>query len=91
VLAAGFFVYALVKVVVRRRFLRDLRAARITASELKSMLDRGEDVWIADLRSSSEVATSPYSIPGARWMGAEALARGLEEIPRDRDIVLVCT
>jgi membrane protein DedA with SNARE-associated domain len=45
-LAAGFIIYALVKIVVRRRLVRQLRAARITTSELKVMLDRGEDVWI---------------------------------------------
>jgi membrane protein DedA with SNARE-associated domain len=89
-LAAAFIIYALVRIVVRRRFLRRLRAARITTSELKTMLDRGEDVWIADLRSALEVATSPYTIPGARWIGAEAMTR-LDDIPRDRDIVLVCT
>jgi len=76
---------------VRRRFLRELRAARITASELKAMLDRGADVWIADLRSALEVAASPYTIPGARWIGAAALTRALETIPRDREIILVCS
>jgi hypothetical protein len=37
------------------------------------MLDRGEKVWIADLRSSLDVETSPYTIPGARWLSAEAI------------------
>ena len=89
-LAAAFIIYALVRIVVRRRFLRRLRAARIPTSELKAMLDRGEDVWIADLRSANEVAASPYTIPGSA-NGAEAIARSLDDIPRDRDIVLVCT
>jgi len=90
-LAAGFMIYVLLKVILRQRFRRQLQTARITASDLKSMLDRGEDVWIADLRSALAVKASPYTIPGARWIAAETIARALAEIPRDREIVLVCT
>jgi membrane protein DedA with SNARE-associated domain len=90
-LATGFIIYVLLKLVRRRRFLRQLRTARITASELKTMLDRGEEVWIADLRTALEVGAAPYTIPKARWIASEAIARSLAEIPRDRDIVLVCT
>jgi len=91
-LAAGFIIYVLLKIVQRQRFLRLLRTARITASNLKSMLDRGEDVWIADLRSRLEVEASPYTIPGARLLAADALTEAAAaEIPRDREIVLVCT
>ncbi len=90
-LAAGVMIYVLFKIVQRQRFLRLLRTARITASNLKSMLDRGEDVWIADLRSGLEVEASPYTIPGARWLVAEAITEAAAEIPRDLEIVLVCT
>jgi membrane protein DedA with SNARE-associated domain len=90
-LVAGFILYALVKAGVRLRWLRQLRAARITAPELKAMLDHGEEVWIADLRSALEMASAPYTIPGARCIGAEAMTRTLEDIPRDRDVVLICT
>ena len=34
-------------------------SARITASNLGSMLNRGEDVWIADWRSALEAKASP--------------------------------
>jgi membrane protein DedA with SNARE-associated domain len=90
-LAAGVVIYVLLKIVRRQRFLRLLRTARITASNLKSMLDRGDDLWIADLRSRREVEASPYAIPGARWLAAEAIAEAAAGIPRDREIVLVCT
>jgi len=58
-LAAGVVIYGLLKIVQGQRFLRLLRTARITASNLKSMLDRGEDVWIADRRSGLEAKASP--------------------------------
>ena len=90
-LTAGFVIYVLLKIVQRQRFLRHFRMARISASNLKSMLDRGEDVWIADLRPGLEVQASPYTIPGSRWLAAEAIDGAAAEIPRDREIVLVST
>src|SRR6266849_6265939 len=90
-LAAGFMIYVLLKIVPRHRLRRHFRMARITASKLKSLLGRGEDVWIADLRSGLEVEASPYTIPGARWLAGEAIDGAAAEIPRDREIVLVCT
>lgn len=90
-LATGFVIYLSIKMVRRQRFLRVLRMARITAPNLKSMLDRGEDVWIADLRSGLEVEASPYTIPGARWLVDQAITGAAAEMPRDREIVLVCT
>jgi len=90
-LAAGFMIYVLLKIVPRHRLLRHFRMARITASKLKSLLGRGEDVWIADLRSGLEVEASPYTIPGARWLVAEAITEAAAEIPRDLEIVLVFT
>jgi hypothetical protein len=51
-LAAGVMIYGLLNIVQGQRFLRLLRTALITASNLRSMLNRGEDVWIADRRSA---------------------------------------
>jgi hypothetical protein len=58
-LAAGVMIYGLLNIVQGQRFLRLLRTARITASNLRSMLNRGEDVWIADWRSALEAKASP--------------------------------
>lgn len=91
ILAMGLTTYVLLKMIRRQRFLRRLRMARITASSLKEMLDRGEEVWVADLRSALDVEMSPYTIPGARWIAADAISRSPADIPRDREIVLVCT
>jgi membrane protein DedA with SNARE-associated domain len=75
----------------RRRFIRNLRTARITADELKAKLDAGESVLVVDLRGALETTTSPETIPGALRFDAKELGTRHLEIPRDRDIVLFCT
>jgi hypothetical protein len=57
--AAGGMIYGLLSIVQGQRFLRLLRTAPITASNLRSMLNRGENVWIADWRSALEAKASP--------------------------------
>ena len=73
----------------RQRFLRRLAGARITAEELREMLDAGEDVLIVDVRGP--LADAPDTIPGALLIATEDLATRHMEIPRDRDLILVCT
>ena len=46
-LATAFVIYVLLKIVRRQRFARHFRLSRVTASQLKPLLDRGGDVWIA--------------------------------------------
>ncbi len=85
-LPAAWFAW---KFLQRRRFLKKLSVARITAGELRDMLRRGEEVLIVDVRSS--LASDAGSIPGAVHIPAEELPVRRSEIPRDRDIVLFCT
>ena len=77
------------KFVQRRRFVRKLAVARITAEELWDKLQAGENVFIIDVRSSLEAEDS--GIPGALRISTEELAVRHSEIPRDRDVVLFCT
>ena len=79
------------KFILRRRFLRQLRIARISPEELKRKLEVGEDVVIVDLRHSLDFEAEPEMIPGALRMNAAKLEEGNEQIPRDRDVVLYCT
>jgi membrane protein DedA with SNARE-associated domain/rhodanese-related sulfurtransferase len=74
----------------RRKFLRNLRIARITPEELKKKIDSGEDVIIVDLRHALEFEAQPETIPGALHMDAAELEEAHEIIPRDREIVLFC-
>jgi membrane protein DedA with SNARE-associated domain/rhodanese-related sulfurtransferase len=75
----------------RRRFLRNLRVARITPEELKRRLDAREDVIVIDLRHSLEFDAEPQTISGAVHMDPADLEEAVEVIPRDREIVLFCS
>ena len=91
VVASAVVGYVGVKWVQRRRFLRDLRIARISQDELKRQLDTGEPVVIIDLRSELDVAATPSVIRGALRIAPEELERRHQEIPRDRDVVVYCS
>lgn len=92
VLGAALATYVVIKFVQRRRFLRSLRMARITADELKRRLDaRDGDLIIIDTRSALDVNAAPYAIPSAMWIAAEEIGRRHHEMPRGREIVLYCS
>lgn len=89
---AAFGTYVLVKFIQRRRFLRDLRIARIGPEELKVRLESGDDTFtIIDTRSLLDVNATPHAIPGAVWIAAEDIARRQHELPRGREIILYCS
>jgi membrane protein DedA with SNARE-associated domain len=79
------------KFIARKRFLRELRIARITVEELKRKLDAGEDLAIVDLRHSMDFDADPEIIPGAFRVDAKELEEKNELLPRDREIILYCT
>lgn len=84
----GFFLTRLYR---RRSFIKNLEKSRLEPVELKRQLDAGEAVFIVDLRHPLELVPDPYTLPGALHVSPETLAKRLEEIPRDRDVVLYCT
>ncbi|MGH9710481.1 MAG: VTT domain-containing protein [Candidatus Acidiferrales bacterium] len=90
-LVSALAAYILYKYTQRRRFLRDLRIARITPEELKRMIDEGENIQIVDLRHSVEFEADPLTIPGALRLDPKEIEQRQQEIPRDRDVVLYCT
>ncbi len=90
-LLGALAVYILGKYINRRRFMRELRIARITPDELKQKLDAGENVVVVDLRHSLDFEAEPQIIPGAYRLDASELEEMNEQIPRDRDVVLYCT
>ena len=79
------------KYILRRRFIRRLRIARITPEELHRKLTTGEKVAIVDLRHPLEFDADPTVIPGAIRVNAEDLEQPRLPIPGDRDVVLYCT
>jgi membrane protein DedA with SNARE-associated domain len=77
------------KYVQRQRFLKSLSGARITPEELRDKLQSGEQVLIVDVRNID--AGDASAIPGALLMTPEQMATRHPEIPRDRDLILVCS
>jgi membrane protein DedA with SNARE-associated domain len=77
------------KFLQRRRFLRQLAVARITPRELQQRLVAGEELFIVDLRS--RLVREPALIPGAVRISPDELTARSQEIPRDREIILVCS
>ena len=78
------------KYVRRRRFLAELRQARITPEELRDMMQKGEDVVVVDLRHLLSVEADPELIPGARWIDPDNLRAQSAALPRGHEVVLYC-
>jgi rhodanese-related sulfurtransferase len=87
---AGIAAYIAYKFVHRQLLLRELRIARITAEELKQMMDNGHEVLVVDLRGALYHEADPYTIRGALRMTAEELEQRHHEIPRHQDVILFC-
>lgn len=83
--------WILFKVVQRRRFMAELRVARISPLELMERIEAGEDLVVVDLRHSHEFALAPESIPGALHVPVERIDHEHHRIPPDREVVLLCT
>jgi membrane protein DedA with SNARE-associated domain len=89
---AGVFalaLYAAIKYRERRKVLRDLALSRITAPELKELIDRGAEILIVDVRHAVEHAAG--TLPGALALSFEDLEKRAHALPRDRDVVLYCS
>jgi sulfur-carrier protein adenylyltransferase/sulfurtransferase len=66
------------------------QGSTITATELKEMLDRGDDIFLVDVREPNEYEI--VSIPGATLIPKGEFLSGaaLERLPQDRRVVLHC-
>jgi membrane protein DedA with SNARE-associated domain/rhodanese-related sulfurtransferase len=87
-LLLGFLVWRFFR---QRAFLREIRMARVDPRELKGMIDRGQPVYIVDLRHPLDYLPDPRTLPGAVLLTPDKLVEHCPEIPRDRDVVLFCT
>jgi membrane protein DedA with SNARE-associated domain/rhodanese-related sulfurtransferase len=87
-LLLGFFVWRFFR---QRAFLKEIRLSRLAPGELKEMLDRGQPVYIVDLRHPLDYLPDPRTLPGAILLSPDKLVAHCAEIPRDRDVVLFCT
>lgn len=78
----------------RWRFYRLLRMSRITAAELRGLLEGAVDLLIFDVRTEGVRRGDPRRIPGALVLHAEdapGFDAKLAALPRDREIIIYCT
>ena len=74
----------------RRRFYHAVNMARISAQELRRLMDGGSPV-IVDLRPLLERTRDGRSIPGALALDLADIDRQLAHLPKDREIVFYCS
>jgi membrane protein DedA with SNARE-associated domain/rhodanese-related sulfurtransferase len=82
--------YVAYRALVRRQFLKSLRASRIDVVELKAMIGRGEAPILLDVRSRAHRKLDGRIIPGALTADVEDLGTALAQIPADRNVVVYC-
>jgi len=75
----------------RRRFIHELRMARVTPKELMDMIVAGEDLVIIDLRNALELEFNGQKLPGALWIDLQDLEQRHEEIPREKEVIVYCS
>jgi membrane protein DedA with SNARE-associated domain/rhodanese-related sulfurtransferase len=91
VIASALVAYIAWKFWQRRRFYHALRMARISVSELYELIETGAAPVIVDVRSVTARALDPRQVPGAIPITLQDVALQLQQLPRDREIVLYCT
>ena len=74
----------------RMRFVKSFRTARIAVAELSAMMERGDDPLVLDVRSRAHRQLDARRIPGARAVDLDDLEATLEEVPRDREVIVYC-
>jgi membrane protein DedA with SNARE-associated domain/rhodanese-related sulfurtransferase len=75
----------------RRRLLRELRMAAISADELLALFDEGRDPVVLDLRSMDDIARQPGRIRGAIHVPVAEIGTALDGVAVDREIILYCS
>jgi membrane protein DedA with SNARE-associated domain/rhodanese-related sulfurtransferase len=75
----------------RRRFYKMLRLARITADELRTLLQKEKGTLVFDVRSLIARGQDPRFIPGAVAIDFVGLDKRLGELPADQEIVFYCS
>ena len=91
VIAVVLAAYISFKWYERRRFYSKLRMARISVNELYDLMEAQRAPLVLDVRSSTARQLEPRWIPGARHVPVEQVSAHLEDLPRDREIVVYCS
>jgi membrane protein DedA with SNARE-associated domain len=86
--AGAFALYVLTKFVQRQRLLRQLRMARVSVDELRSMLKGEPPPLLIDVRSAGSRESG--FIPGSRWIEPRAPEEELRSLPVTDEVVIYC-
>jgi len=68
----------------------DGMAKALTPLEVKVKMDQGDDFTLLDVRTKMEVEQQPFNDPRVKYVPLGALRERLNEIPRDREVVIFC-
>jgi membrane protein DedA with SNARE-associated domain len=88
-LVVGF--YIIVKWIERRMFIRVMRMARVTADELRKMMQDKRPIIILDARSSTARKIDPRRIPGAVAVDITAHEHPIGDVTPEHHIVVYCS
>ena len=69
-------------------FFNSYRCSNIGPEDLRGMIGSGKDFLLLDVRTPGENAKG--AIRNSRLIPIQELAHRLEELPRDKDIVIYC-
>ena len=75
----------------RRRLLMALRMARITVDELSESIADGQNPVVVDVRSQAARLLDTRIIPGALLADLDGVDQALQDISRDRELVIYCS
>lgn len=71
--------------------IQTMEATRVTVTEVKERMDRGEQFTFVDTRNPKAWAEADAKLPGAIRIPADEAEQHLKEIPRGRTVITYCT
>jgi membrane protein DedA with SNARE-associated domain/rhodanese-related sulfurtransferase len=74
----------------RRRFLDELRMARITVDDLYQLIESGKHPIILDVRTQTARSLEPRWIPNAIHAPIAEMAQALKNLSREQEIIVYC-
>ena len=80
----GFLLPALV-------FAANDSVPRITKEELKTKMDKGQDIIVLDVRTESSYSGSKVKIKGSLRISPDEIEAKYKDLPQDREIITYCT
>ncbi len=91
ILGIAVSLYVVAKWMERRLFIRAMRMARVTAHELKLLMQGNAPVIILDARSSTARKVDPRHIPGAIAVDVTASEHNVGDVTPEHHIVVYCS